>query len=477
MSSPISFRKLSNTSSRIGAALTLAASVVVLSGSPASAQSTNCGIAPAGYNVITSDDPVILGTQGDDFICAGSSANFIRSKGGDDIIHAGGGADTIKSGGGADLVYAGPGQDLVRGGAGGDTIDGGSGDDLLIGQGGNDTIIAMAGADVVRGKKGNDTIDGRGGNDILRGDLGDDTIYGDANDDILIGGPGNDELHGGGGNDELYGGANDDILDGGTDDDIVNGGNGTDTITGGSGSNTVDGGPGTDNCALFGTQANCETTDTPTGPVAPVATDDMVVTDEDSPITISVVANDTDANGDALTITNVTNTGPALVLPDSTTGTISFDPTGTLDNTPEGGSTIETFTYEISDGTLTDTATVTVLVIGANDAPKAANDLVVTADGSTPVDMNVLDNDFDIDGDVLSIFGTPSGGSGYPGGAIIIEPTGTAPGTIRWDASDAANGGNNAYTPVDGDVIKITYTVIDPHGAFDTGTFEITIAL
>ncbi len=469
MPTPLSARRAA-----VAAAILIAPLTVSISS--ASAQATSCGIAPAGYNVITADTAVIAGTQGDDFICAGPSDNFIRAKGGDDIIHAGGGADTIKAGGGSDIVYAGKGNDIVRGGAGGDTIDGGSGDDLLIGQSGNDTIVAMAGNDTLRGKKGNDTLDGRGGNDNIRGDAGDDVLYGDANDDFLAGGPGNDELHGGGGDDDLRGGSDDDILDGGFGVDTINGGAGTDTISGGSGNDDVDGGLGQDDCSLFGTQQNCETTDLPAAPTAPVATDDSATTDEDSPVVIDLVGNDTDANGDALTVTAITNTGPALVLLDSTTGTATFDPTGTLDTIAEGGSSIETFTYDLTDGTFTSTATVTVIVLGENDTPKAANDLE-TSDGSTSVEVNVLDNDFDIDGDVLEIFGTPSGGQGYPGGAIIIEPTGTSAGTIRWDPSDAANGGANAYTPVDGDVVRITYTVVDPHGAFDTGTFEITIAL
>ena len=462
--------------SRVAVILALIIPFLSLTAGPAAAQATSCGIAPAGYNVIESDDAIIAGTQGDDFICAGPSANFIRAKGGDDIIHGGGGADTIKAGGGADIVYAGPGKDLVRGGAGADTIEGGAGDDTLIGQGGNDTIVGMSGDDIIRGKKGDDTLDGRGGKDIIRGDVGNDLLFGDANADLLIGGPGNDELYGGGGDDDLRGGANDDFLDGGTDDDLVNGGTGVDTISGGSGIDIVDGGGGQDNCALFGTQSNCETTDVPTGPAAPIATDDMAFTDEESPVVVNVLVNDVDANGDPLTISSVTSNGPALVLIDNTTGTISFDPTGVLDATPAGGSAIETFTYEISDGALTDTATVTVIVEGLNDAPKAANDLA-TGDGIAPVEVNVLANDFDIDGDALVFFGTPSGGQGYPGGAIIIEPTGTTTGTIRWDPSDAANGGANAYVPVNGDIVRITYTVVDPSGDFDTGTFEIEVVV
>ncbi len=443
---------------RAAVAASLLIAPLAVSVAPASAQATDCGIAPAGYNVIIADTRVIAGTQGDDFICAGPSDNFIRAKGGDDIIHAGHGNDTIKAGAGADVVYASNGADIVRGGAGGDTIDGGPGPDVLIGQGGNDTITGMGGNDTLRGKKGNDTLEGRGGDDILRGDAGDDTLYGDANDDLLVGGPGNDQLHGGGGDDDLRGGSNDDILDGGT------------------GTNVVTGGTGQDDCALFGTQQDCETTDLPTAPTAPVATTDMATTDEDSVVIIDVLSNDTDVNGDPLTVTNVTSTGLGLVLLDSTTGTVSYDPTGVLDATPEGGSAIEQFSYEVSDGALTATGTVTVIVIGKNDAPKAAND-TETADGSASVEVNVLTNDFDIDGDQLAIFGTPSGGAGYPGGAIIIEPTGTDAGTIRWDPSDTANGGANAYTPVDGDIVRITYTVVDPFGGFDTGTFEITIEI
>ncbi len=469
----MSFVSISRRRVAVAAATLL---TVSLAPTTAHAQATDCGIAPAGYNVIVSDAQIIRGTTGDDFICAGPSANKIRSKAGNDIIHAGAGDDIIKAGAGADLVFAGAGDDHVRGGTGADTIEGGDGNDELIGQGGNDIIDGQGGDDVLRGKRGNDTLNGGAGNDFIRGDFGNDVLSGNDDDDVLVGGEGDDVLDGGAGADDLRGGGDSDDLNGGLDNDILKGGSGTDLLSGGGGIDEIDGGEGIDDCSLFGTEANCEMTDATLGPVAPVAADDTATTDEETLVVINVLTNDTDDNGDTLTITNVTSNSAATITPDNLTGTISFDPTGALDQIPAGGSSTETFTYQVSDGALTDTATVTVTVTGVNDSPKASND-PVTSDGSVVVDVNVLDNDFDVDGDVLAVFGIPTGGQGYPGGSIVLEPTGTSTGTIRWDPADSANGGNFAYTPVDGDVVKITYTVVDASGAFDTGTIEITIAL
>ncbi len=442
----------------------------------ASAQTTDCGLAPAGYNVINSDDPVIKGTDGNDFICAGGSDNIIRAKAGDDIVHGLGGNDTIRGGAGDDILNGGSGDDLVRGGSDADNIDGGTGNDTLRGGRGNDNIVGGGGADTMRGRGGDDILDGSGGKDDIRGDRGDDTIYGEAGNDILRGGPDNDSLFGGGGADVIWGGAGADLLDGGLDDDTLQGDGGADTIIGGDGVDEVNGGSGNDDCSTFGTQVSCETTDTATPPEAPVANDDTGSTDEETPVVLDVLANDTDANGDALSITTATAASGAAVSVNNTTGTITYDPSGVFDSLAVDVTAADEVTYEITDGTFTATAIATVTVTGLNDQPKAANDLA-TGDGTASVEVNVLDNDIDLDGDVLAIFGTPSGGQGYPGGAIIIEPTGTAAGTIRWDPSDAANGGANAYTPIDGDIVRITYTVVDPHGDFDTGTFQITIAL
>ncbi|OQQ02588.1 hypothetical protein BK412_15080, partial [Vibrio campbellii] len=127
---------------------------------------------------------------------------------------------------------------------------------------------------------------------------------------------------------------------------------------------------------------------------APVANDDNVVTDEDTPVTINVLPNDTDVDGDTLSIVN------ASVPADQ--GTVEIVD-GKLVFTPaENFNGEATISYTVSDGELEDEAQVLVTVNPINDAPVANDDNAVT-DEDTPVTINVLPNDTDVDGDTLSI--------------------------------------------------------------------------
>ena len=87
----------------------------------------------------------------------------------------------------------------------------------------------------------------------------------------------------------------------------------------------------------------------------PVAVDDSATVFKDSTNNvIDVLANDSDPDGDTLTVTNVSD-------PENGTATV-----GSVKYTPKAGfGGKDTFTYTISDGTDTDTATVTVDVVAA----------------------------------------------------------------------------------------------------------------
>ncbi|MHA2742611.1 tandem-95 repeat protein, partial [Vibrio harveyi] len=127
---------------------------------------------------------------------------------------------------------------------------------------------------------------------------------------------------------------------------------------------------------------------------APVAVDDTVATDEDTAVTIDVLANDSDPENDQLTITN------ASVPAEQGTVTIVD---GKLVFTPaENFNGDATISYTISDGQLTDDATVAVTVNPVNDAPVAVND-VVSTDEDTAVTIDVLANDSDPENDQLTI--------------------------------------------------------------------------
>jgi large repetitive protein len=129
---------------------------------------------------------------------------------------------------------------------------------------------------------------------------------------------------------------------------------------------------------------------------APVAVDDLVTTTRDNPVTFDVRANDSDPDGDPLSITSFTM--PAH-------GTLSIHADQRFTYTPAAGFVGEDgFSYTISDGRGgTAQATVTLVVEWPNTAPVAVDDRATTTQG-TPVTIDVLANDSDADGD------GPSGG-------------------------------------------------------------------
>ena len=127
----------------------------------------------------------------------------------------------------------------------------------------------------------------------------------------------------------------------------------------------------------------------------PVAVDDNASTPEDTSVTIEVLLNDSDQDGDALTITAVSAApnGTAVI----NVGTVIYTP-----NSDFNGA--DTFTYTISDGQASATATVTVDVTPVNDSPVALDDSYsVNEDSALNVPApGVLTNDADVDGDALT---------------------------------------------------------------------------
>jgi hypothetical protein len=134
----------------------------------------------------------------------------------------------------------------------------------------------------------------------------------------------------------------------------------------------------------------------------PIALADTGTTAEDTPISIVVLTNDSDADGNTLSVTScgTASTGTVVQSGNECVYTPAIDYIG-----------MATFTYDISDGNGgTASALVTIDVGGINDTPMA-NDDSVTTNEDTPVDLFVLANDTDPDGDTLSISGVVSGPS------------------------------------------------------------------
>ncbi|HAS6871903.1 TPA: tandem-95 repeat protein, partial [Vibrio parahaemolyticus] len=179
---------------------------------------------------------------------------------------------------------------------------------------------------------------------------------------------------------------------------------------------------------------------------APNAENDVITTEEDTAVTIDVLVNDSDVEGDALSIQSASVPSEQGSV-DIVDGKLVFTPAENFN----GEATI---TYIVTDGDLTDEAKVSVTVTPVNDAPVAKDDIATTQE-DTPVTIDVLPNDTDVDGDKLSIES-----------ASVPKEQGTV---------EVVNG-KLVFTPAEnfnGDA-EITYTVTD--GALtDRVTVNVTV--
>ena len=128
---------------------------------------------------------------------------------------------------------------------------------------------------------------------------------------------------------------------------------------------------------------------------APAATVDSASTSEDLAVTIDVLSNDDDVDGDTLTVDSVTQPGNGSVVINADK-TVAYTPASNFNGT-------DSFDYTVADGQGgTDTASVTVGVTAVNGAPTAAGDSASTSE-DLAVTIDVLSNDSDPDGDILTV--------------------------------------------------------------------------
>ena len=214
--------------------------------------------------------------------------------------------------------------------------------------------------------------------------------------------------------------------------------NGTDSFT----YTVSDGNGGTDSGTVTFTVTSAQD--------APVAADDALTLAEDAgPVTVNVLANDSDADGDTLSVIDwsvLDVEGPWTPGED---GDISFAPPADFN----GSETIE---YTVSDGHgNTDTATLTVTVTPVGDAPVADDQASETAE-DTPVQVLPAFATADADGDPVSIIAFTQGSFG----------------TVVDDGE-----GGFLYTPAENahGTDSFTYTVSDGTGATDIATVTVTV--
>ncbi|HCG9620514.1 TPA: tandem-95 repeat protein [Vibrio parahaemolyticus] len=179
---------------------------------------------------------------------------------------------------------------------------------------------------------------------------------------------------------------------------------------------------------------------------APNAENDVITTEEDTAVTIDVLVNDSDVEGDALSIQSASvpkEQGTVEVVD----GKLVFTPAENFN----GEATIS---YIVTDGDLTDEAKVSVTVTPVNDSPVAVDD-TTSIQEDTAVTIDVLTNDTDVDGDKLSIES-----------ASVPKEQGTVEvvdGKLVFTPAENFNGDAEiAYTVTDGeltDEAKVTVTV------------------
>jgi len=188
-----------------------------------------------------------------------------------------------------------------------------------------------------------------------------------------------------------------------------------------------------------------------------IARDDIFNVDEDSSNNLLDVINnaqgaDENPQGGAITITSVgaTDNGGEVIISNNQ---VNYTPASDFFGE-------EKFTYTISNGQSTSTASVTVQVFPQNDAPTAVDDTFTVEQDSQGNFLGVLANDSIVpdQGESLSV---SAAGSPSQGGTVTIAPGGT----------------HLEYTPAPGFAGQETigYTVSDGNGGSDEATVTVTV--
>ncbi|MBY6054913.1 Ig-like domain-containing protein [Leisingera daeponensis] len=142
----------------------------------------------------------------------------------------------------------------------------------------------------------------------------------------------------------------------------------------------------------------------------PVANKDHLTTDEDTKKTINILDNDSDPDGDPLTVTDIsggtvgayfavtTDGGREGKVKVEADGTFTFNPKDNFQDLAEGEMDTVELKYQISDGNGgTDWANICIKIVGVNDAPKAEDDGPFFIESNDMDNFVVLANDTDVD--------------------------------------------------------------------------------
>ena len=201
---------------------------------------------------------------------------------------------------------------------------------------------------------------------------------------------------------------------------------------------------------------------------APVAINDTIGTDEDTPVVVDVTANDSDVDGDTLLVT---------AFEQGQNGVVSADGNRLLYMPNKDFFGSDQFKYTISDGKESSSATVAVTISSVDDSPLARDDAATVAEDGSVV-ISVLGNDSDPEGQPLSIAQV----STAQNGVVAIEGN-----NVRYTPKQNFNGTDQfTYTLLGGAepaTVTITVTPVDdpptaaPDSASTTEDTPVTISV
>ncbi len=186
----------------------------------------------------------------------------------------------------------------------------------------------------------------------------------------------------------------------------------------------------------------------------PVVQDNSYSLDEDTSIIISkndLLSNDSDVDGDVLTIISTSQTSHGQLV-DNGDGTYTYTP----DKDYFGD---DAFSYTVDDGNGgVATATVNINVLPVNDIPVAQDDQYVLDEDAAVIinKADLLGNDYDVDGDTLTINSISSVAHG-----TLVD---NGDGTLTYTPVKDYNGSDS-----------FEYTISDGNGEVDTATVHLTV--
>ncbi|MGI2059863.1 Ig-like domain-containing protein, partial [Shewanella baltica] len=176
----------------------------------------------------------------------------------------------------------------------------------------------------------------------------------------------------------------------------------------------------------------------------PVANPDTASLPWNQSLDVDVLANDTDSDGDTLTVTQVTSEfGTAVILANQQ---LSYTPATDFIGT-------DVLVYSITDGKGGTASTELTVVVSGNTAPTTVNDSAAT-DDRTSLLLDVLSNDSDPDGNVLTLVSATA-----QQGAVSVESN-----KLRYIPKAGFDG-----------VDTVSYRISDGLGGEATGQVFITV--